>query len=282
MPGKQIQFDEDTAWMPRRQAGTDEEILTRDAPNRRYGIGVLYSNGGRTASAEVTTGEGPLEEDSSAAGGPTTIATAAFTNAVIKAQDDLGDETTSQDLDLSGANEYRPTTMAVTFLADLPPGSQVELALSAGRYRERDIAVGAKTRSWWFRSSCSMNATWDGSALISASGSHSPAVDLVGLEGIEIEAFAVSRPQGSSASLLTVGIINRTAGTTPNHFLFQVNLVVTVNGGGGWILAYPETPRAARDEEEELIDLLYRDVRPSRSAMDAPPDGTPRVRQVDA
>lgn len=257
--GQNIPIDEDTAWMPRRQAGTGEEILTRDAPNRRYGIGVLYSSGGRTASAEVTTGEGPLEEDSSAAGGPT-IATAAFTNAVVKAQDDLGEETTSQDLDLSGANEYRPTTMAVTLLVDLPPGSRVELALSAGRYREHDIAVGAKKRSWWFRSSCSMKATWDGSALISASGNHSPAADVVGLEGIEIEAFAVSRPQRGSASLLTVGVINRAEGTTPNHFLFQVSLEVAVYGGGSRILAYPEAPRVARDEEEESIDLLYRDV----------------------
>jgi len=256
---QRISIDEDTAWMPRRQAGTGEEILTRDAPNRRYGIGVLYSSGGRTPATEVTTGEGPLEQDSSAAGGPD-VAAAAFTKAVIKAQDGLGDEAASQDLDLSGANEYRPTTMAVTFLADLPPGSRVELALSAGRYRERDIAVGAKTRSWWFRSSCSLNATWDGSTLISASGHHPPTADPVGLDGITVEAFAVSRPRRGSTSLLTIGVINRTAGSTPNHFLFQVNLEVTVNQGTGQILAYPEAPRAARDEEEESIDLLYRDV----------------------
>jgi hypothetical protein len=77
---------------------------------------------------------------------------------------------------------------------------------------------------------------------------------------LDIEAFAVSRPRGGSESLLTVGVINRTAGSTPNHFLFQVHLEVTVTGGPARILAYPEALRTARDEEEESIDLLYRDV----------------------
>jgi len=258
--GESISVDEETAWMPRRQAGTGEEILTRDAPNRRYGIGVLYSSGGRQATVEVPTGDGPLEEDVSTADGRA-IASGTFTKEVTQAQNDLGDETTSQDLDLSGANDYRPTTMAVTFLADLPPGSRVELAVTGGRYQERDIAVGAKTRSWWFRSPCSLNAAWDGSTLMSASGHHHPpTTHSEGLQGLAFEAFAVSRPRGGSESLLTVGVINRTAGSTPNNFLFQVHLEVSVKGDPGRILAYPETLRTARDEEEESIDLLYRDV----------------------
>ena len=254
-----ISIDAETAWMPRRQADTGEEILTRDAPNRRYGIGVLYSSGGRQATEEVATGEGPLERGSSGDGEPT-IASAGFTNGVTKAQDDIGDEKTNHDLDLSGANDYRPTTMAITFLADIPAGSRVELCVTGGRYQERDIYVGAKTRSWWFRSSCSLKAAWDGSTLLSASRHHSAKADSEGLDGTEIEPFAVSRPRAGSTSLLTVGIINRTAGSTPNHFLFQVNFEVTVDGGRGRILAYPEPPRTVRDDEEESIDLLYRDV----------------------
>lgn len=257
--GEKISVEEETAWLPRRQAGTGEEILTRDAPNRRYGIGVLYSSGGRQVTVEIPTGDGPLEQDASATDGPA-IASDTFAEEVTKAQNDLGEETTSQDLDLSGANDYRPTTMAVTFLADLPPDSQVELSVTAGRYQERDVAVGAKTRSWWFRSSCSLNATWDGPTLISTRGRHSPSSRSEGLEGMDIEAFAVSRPHDGSESLLTVGVVNRTPGSTPNHFLFQVHLEVTVKGGPGRILAYPEALRTVRDEEEESIDLLYRDV----------------------
>ena len=255
---EKISVDEETAWMPRRQANTGEEILTRDAPNRRYGIGVLYSGGGRQAAVEVTTGEGPLEQPASADG--PTITSTSFNKEVTRAQNDLGDETTSHDLDLSGANEYRPTTMAITFLADLPPGSQVKLAITGGRYQERDVAVGAKTRSWRVRFSCSLNAIWDGLTLVSASGRHAPRLEPKDLEGMAIEAFAVSRPRGGSASLLTVGVVNRAAGSTPNQFLFQVSLEISLSEGPGRILAYPEAPRTVRDEEEESIELLDRDV----------------------
>lgn len=52
--------DEETAWMPRRQAGNNDEILTRDGPDRRYGIAVLYSKGGRQPpQEELVAGEGP-------------------------------------------------------------------------------------------------------------------------------------------------------------------------------------------------------------------------------
>ena len=254
-----ISVNEATAWMPRRQAGTGQEILTRDAPNRRYGIGVLYSSGARQVATQVPTGDGPVEQTSEAEGS-LGIASATFTKEITDAQNNIGEEATSNDLDLTGANDYRPTTMAVSFLADLPPGSRLELILTAGRYQERDIHAGTKTRSWWFRSSCSLKATWDGAALISATGRHFATVECDGLDGMAIEAFAVSRPRDGNRSLLTIGVMNIGSGSSPNHFLFQVGFEVNLSRGPGRILAYPEPTRTMRDAEEESIDLLYRDV----------------------
>jgi hypothetical protein len=254
---KAITLDENTSWLPRRQAGTGDEILTHDAPNRRYGIGVLYSKGGRQIPDEVPTGEGPLEHNTSDDDGPT-VTSAGFTRQVSNAREELGEEAESSDPELSGANEYRPTTMAVTFLAVLPPSSRLELAVTGGRYQQRDIAVGAKTRSWWLRSACLLEATWNGFILSSERGHHEASISSQGLEGMTIDAFAVSRPRGDGTSLVTVGIINKADGSTPNLFLFQVSFVVTVSGPGQ-ILAYPEVQRTLRDEEEESIDLLYRE-----------------------
>jgi hypothetical protein len=41
-------------WKPWRQKGSGEEILTRDAPLTRYGVGVLYPIG---VSSEIGEGE---------------------------------------------------------------------------------------------------------------------------------------------------------------------------------------------------------------------------------
>ncbi len=251
--------DEETAWMPRRQAGSGEEILTRDSPDRRYGIGVIYSKGGRApAQQEVATGDGPPEGVASAS--EPDVASGQFQAQAAAAHEDLGEEAPSQDLDLSGANEFRPTTMAVTFHAELPPGATLRLALTAGRYKQHDVAVGKQTRSWWFRSPCSLDAEWDGAELLSRSGRPSGTATLEGLDGLSIEAFAVSRPRGDGTSLITAGVMNATPGSTPNHFLFQAALEITVSIASGTrlILPYPQAAHAVGDAEEESIELLYR------------------------
>jgi hypothetical protein len=249
-------IDEETAWMPRRQAGTGEEILTRDGPDRRYGIAVLYSQGGRTRpQEELAAGEGPPEPPRDDADAD--IATSGFQDRAAEAQEHLGGEASNQDLDLSGANEFRPTTMAVTFLADLPAGATMRLALSAGRYQQRDVIAGKQTRSWWFRSPCTLRAEWKAGDLRSRAGRHQPAVTAENLEGLNVQAFAVSRPRGDGTSLITAGLMNITPGSTPNHFLFQVAFSVSIDDAP-LILPYPEPEHTIRDPEEESIDLLYR------------------------
>lgn len=157
----------ESAWLPRRQADTGEEILTRDGPDRRYGVGVLYSAGGRAPSqTQVATGEGPPEEVTDDVSPE--LASTEFLERTRAAGDELGDESASDDFDLSGANDYRPSTMAVTFLAELPDGSEVRMNLTAGRYRQHDVDVAERTRTWWARSPCSLEAVWDGRELRTA------------------------------------------------------------------------------------------------------------------
>ena len=143
-------IEEKGAWLPRYQSSNGEEILTRDSPDRRYGIGVIYSKGGRApAQQEVATGDGPPED--AVIDPDAELTTRQFRDHAESIRSDLGDESPSHDLDLTGANEFRPTTMAVTFLVELPAQATVRLKLNAGRYHQHDIAVGARTRTWWFR-----------------------------------------------------------------------------------------------------------------------------------
>ena len=251
--------DAETAWLPRRQAGTGEEILTRDGPDRRYGVGVLYSAGGRAPSqSRVAAGDGPPEEPMDDASPD--LATSEFLESVQSAGDEIGSEPASDDLDLSGANDYRPSTLAVTFLAELPDGSEVRMKLAAGRYRQHDIDVAEWTRTWWFRSPCSLDTVWDGTVLRTEDGRHTGRVSEEGLGNLEIRTFAVSRPRDDGKSLITVGVTNATPGATPENFLFQTEFEVWVTYGDSVALVhpYPKSKLAARDEEEQSIDLLFR------------------------
>lgn len=251
--------DAETAWLPRRQAGTGEEILTRDGPDRRYGVGVLYSAGGRAPlQSQVAAGDGPPEEPMDDASPD--LATSEFLESVQSAGDGIGSEPASDDLDLSGANDYRPSTLAVTFLAELPDGSEVRMKLTAGRYRQHDIDVAERTRTWWLRSPCSLDTAWDGTVLRTEGGRRTGRVTEEGLENLEIRTFAVSRPRDDGKSLITVGVTNATPGATPENFLFQTEFEVWVTHGDSVALIhpYPKSKLAARDEEEQSIDLLFR------------------------
>ena len=252
-------IDEKTAWLPRYQSGSGEEILTRDSPDRRYGIGVIYSKGGRApAQPDVATGDGPPEEVDNDS--DTELTTRQFQNDAESIRADLADESPSDDLDLSGANEFRPTTMAVTFLAELSALATVRFKLSAGRYYQHDVTVGTRTRTWWFRSPCWLEAQWDGSNLLARTGPQDGLVTAVGMDGLAVEPFAVSRPRGDGTSLVTVGVMNLTPGATPNHFLFQATIEVSVldPSGSGRILPYPQPEHLSNDAEEQSFDLLYR------------------------
>ena len=253
------QIDPDTAWLPRRQAGSGEEILTRDGPDRRYGVGVLYSAGGRSPTqSQLATGEGPPEELTDEA--TPELATRDFIEGARAAGDELGDEPASDDLDMSGANDYRPSTMAVTFLAELPDGSEVRMNLTAGRYRQHEVDVEDQSRTWWYRIPCSLEAAWDGSELRNKRGHHGARIVSAELEDLEIRVFAVSRPRDDGTSLITVGVTNATPGTTSENFLFQTDFEVRVacEGIDALIHPYPKSGHAVHGEEEQSIDLLFR------------------------
>lgn len=251
--------DEDSRWKPRRQAHSGEEILTRDRPDRRYGVGVLYSQDCRAeGNFEIASGDGP--PDDPLLDDEPKLVSNRFEAATDSARDALDDESPSYDLDLSGANESRPSTMAVTFLAELPSSANVRLSLTAGRYTRHQISVGKHQRAWWFRSPCSLVAEWGADQLMSRAGRHEASLVADGLDGLEIQAFIVSRPTENHTSLITAGVINSTPGREPDGFLFQTEFEVRVEGFSAepLILPYPQPTHAERDEEEESIDLLYR------------------------
>ena len=274
-----LKFDDrEDAYGPFVQVGTGEEILQRDRPCKRYGVGVLYPlgvalesdpdlNGATAPSLEV----GSLEDHTGLE--PLTVAGEEAMKRIAERQGTGPAE--DDDFDLTGANEYRPSTMAVSFLAELPAGARLVVEARGGRYHRRRVAVAGKERTWWLRTPVALTATFDVPALTGGKNRlvrPLPASVLgSNTEDLPIEVTAFTRPRLDGSSLLTISLINRCSpparGGPDEACMFQTRFRVMVreeNGEPGAILPYPQRPRhsgGAIDIEEESFDLLYRKMR---------------------
>jgi hypothetical protein len=262
------------AYGPFVQAATGDEIVHRDTPLRRYGVGVLYPSGlvydaesrtheeeeklpdAEAVSEELTDAEHVIE--------PSLVSgLAEAAEALAGARDEEPEE-----LDLSGANLLRPSTIAVSLLCSLPEGARVAVRVAGGRYVEKVITVTGSRRQWWLRRELALEATFDAKDLLESDGSmiHPSETSAEGAEGLQLGVEIRSRPRADGRSLLTICLINRTeAGPDvplDSQCLFQASFAVRVEAPGSepLILAYPEGELSAvEDPEAESIALLYRD-----------------------
>lgn len=254
---EQISFDQnEQSYGPWYQVGSGEEILQRDRPIKRYGIGVLYPLG--TFEETDVPAPSPIED------GERDIVTGQA-QATLEAMEERSGgsvaEIDDDDLDLSGANTYRPSTMGISFLARLNTDAILDVNLTGGRYSRKIISVAGQQREWWLRTPLQVSASFasaglrtDNSTKVTATDNQRENTDNLNLS---IEVFA--RPFEND-HLITACVVNRTPYAEPvdERSIFQAHLVATVRGEGSSILPYPEPEAQQRDQEEESLDLLYR------------------------
>jgi hypothetical protein len=266
--------DRESSWGPWRQMGSGEEILQRDRPIKRYGIGVLYPPGteGDRDPGEQAENVG---EEVTKAGREDIIGEKAAASIERIAERRGRGEDEESDFDLSSANSFRPSAMGLSFVCRLPAGSSLAVAVEGGRYREKDITVGsidedtgeerAQTWRWWLRSRVRLSARFSASELTKGGERQiAPLIeDSENLEDLDLSVVAYTRPRGDGDSLVTVSVLNRTAGadSIDSGCLFQTRFTARVEGEGGGIIPYPETRGRGADPEEESLALLYRDSR---------------------
>jgi hypothetical protein len=126
-----IQLDDaEAAYRPYRQLGTGEEILQRDSPTKRYGVGVLYPMEAPIAPEELES-QPPAPDDelgpesAGAAPEPLTASAIRDCEAIAARAEHRLPEADSDDFDLSSANAYKPSSMAVSLLVRLPEGAEL-------------------------------------------------------------------------------------------------------------------------------------------------------------
>ncbi len=257
---------------PWRQKGSGEEVITRDSPTKRYGIGVLYPIGTSQDDERATTQSGVENTDDMVAADrgnePITDSGRQSLEAIAErtASTPIDDD---EDLDLSSANTYKPSSMAISFLAEFPDGSELVVEASGGRYRPLKVLVEGRDRTWWIRSPVSLTAVYSGEDLrSSAQEVKVPAQSAPGdnIEGLNVQVEVFSRPWDSGKNrqrrLITVCLINRTRAKSrlDELCLFQSRFRALVRAPGctSNILPYPGPVGDIPDEEEQSLALLYR------------------------
>lgn len=275
---RKIEFAQaDKAYGPWRQKDSGEEIILRDTPTQRYGVGVLYPIGTPVksdADPEPPPASLPDPDPELTPAGMGDRSVDPLTEQAAKDLDELGQRAVGDrhdpdddDFDLSSANTYRPSSMGVSFLAVIPDGSVLVVDASGGRYRSKDVSIGGQNRpwTWWLRSPVMIKEEFavagiGGAGITKVKGTRVAQDNTDGLD-MHIEVFSrEGRVPGSR--LLTVCLVNRSPrGGLPNdHSLFQAFFTARIIAPSGdpCVLPYPKPPAEKLDEEEESLDLLYR------------------------
>ena len=243
---------------PFRQAGSGEEIITRERPAQRYGAGVLHP--------VRTPGDDEAGGDGTASGEPEDEAAPAFADAARSGDEDAEPSANLQafeddrdDFDLSGANSLRPSSMGISFLAELESSGALPVGVSGGRYERRG---GAPGQHWWFRRPVRADVRCPHAALI-ADGQYRARLD--GGGPLRLEVLVRARPYEGGLHLITVSLVNRSAPGDGNaaldeRCLFQSAFAVRARtaDGDGAVHPYPESSGGRGDREAASIALLYR------------------------
>ena len=269
------------AYGPFRQEANGDEVIQRDMPSKRYGIGVLHPANSQT----MENGEPNLLESGEAGVAMQSLSdnfandprqnhsreqmlnsTANVSRGLQNVNDDASG---ANDMDLSLANAYRQSSVAISFLVVPQAKSELRIIASGGRYTKKTVLIAGNESIWWLRSNVKLQASVEfeevqRESLIRLSG---PRIEAENIGGLNLEFMIRSRPFGpdSNLRLLTISLINRTAGGGDANSLFQTHFSVKATGidDEGLIRPYPKSGKSVdadviNDQEQESLDLLYR------------------------
>lgn len=244
---------------------TLQEILTQSDPLRRYGIGVLYNGGSEQGIpmpvdgdvSDLTWVSGLAEAEENPDGPPVEV------GGTLR-QDVLD----SDDFDLTDANTFKPSAMAISFKCRVPLAGSLEVVVS-GAYYDKILAHVPdfdKPFDWWVRRPFDLVGVIPGRVLLDETNR----LLIVGTSArgdvprLAPSTRVFSRPvpgeTDADLRLVTIAIVNSTPGSGPASALFQMGFTVKPTDGLE-IEPYPEIEHPDRDLEEESIDLLYRKKR---------------------
>lgn len=249
-------------------AATFQEILTQSSPLRRYGIGVLHSGGTQQGSAvDADIAENGDVDISWVSGLADSEEVLDAPSVEVKGKLHH-DEADSDDFDLTDANSFKPSAMAVSIKCRVPADGAVEVKVRGAYYDRVLVRIPGFERplDWWLRKPFELVGMVYGSTLLNETYQLKD-VDAVSTgqqprlaPAVQVFSRPVPGEQDQELRLITIAAVNQAQGSGPSNALFQMGFTVTAKHGLR-IEAYPENDQSYRDEEQQSIDLLYRNKR---------------------
>ncbi|MBW4670345.1 MAG: hypothetical protein KME60_23745 [Cyanomargarita calcarea GSE-NOS-MK-12-04C] len=267
----EISFESDKDFYQPWRQDNGEEILQRDPPLVRYGVGVLHpiktpaeneDSQQNVADTNIVLDNQPQEIEANEE-----LITEEAKQNLKDIEEKILDisETESDDFDLSTANASQPSSMGVSFLAEFPDGSVLVVKITnCGCYRQKKVKVAGSERTWWLRKS--VNSTVEFTAEELCSAKEKKLTKTEEIDGLKLSFEVFSRPdrkKREGVRLLTVCLINRTtASGRHENCLFQAGFAGTIISpkGEAHILPYPKPDFNSDYEEEQSLALLYREM----------------------
>jgi hypothetical protein len=255
-----------------------EEILRRDPPLVRYGVGVLYPLGqkleddeDKNKSNEDNEQNLPDEENNGTDSLIQEKANESIETIKEKIEKEIADsiKPESDDFDLSSANAYLPSSMGVSFLGEFVHNAKLIVKVSGGYYKPKIVKVTGSNRTWWLRKPVSFMVEFEGDSLCQPQ--EVTLSKRINIDGLDLSVEVFSRPdpeERKKVRLLTVCLVNRSSSSGGGRHeinLFQAGFAATIisTQEDGHILPYPgqRFSESENDEEEQSLALLYRHMK---------------------
>lgn len=265
---------------PYVQAENGDEVLVDQTPTQRYGVGVLFPmDATKDDVSAAMEGASTLLDDEHIESDM--LAESAAAQSKVASTKALREDDSSADLDLTPANAFSPSSMAVSFLIDLNKLELLNIVASGGRYSSRQVMIREpgnkqKERTVWLRQPVRFSVSVPTPELTGTKArwiqytpspsSNGAEIESLYTDNLDLSLEILSRPTDEPTQrLLTVSLVNRTTLVTSRgkgaQSLFQSHISVGAIGpdGSGAIHPYPSS-KPFGDEEQTALDMLYRNV----------------------
>ena len=249
-------------------ATTLQEILTQSSPLRRYGIGMLHGGATQRGTAVSNDGVGTDDTDIAWVSGlshsdETLDGPAVEVKGVLR-----HDEADSDDFDLTDANTFKPSAMAVSIKCRVPSSGSLRIRLRGAHYDRIVVHIPGLNRplDWWLRRPFEFVGSVPGHVLLAETHrlktiSMAPTGEPPRLSPTtQVYSRPVPGESEPELRLVTIAVANQAAAAGPANVLFQMGFSATAQDGL-LIEAYPEIEQPDGDHEQLSIDLLYRNKR---------------------
>ena len=261
-----VRFDSDEASRGQfHDASSGEEIITIGTPLTRYGVGVLHGGSSDLVAAHGSVTLAEAADDELAAVPGLAMNDLDPQGQPVEIKGRLRDEVAdSDDFDLTDANKFKPSAMAVSFQCRVADGGSLTIRVTGAHYDKLAVSTDGVTKpfDWWVRRPFTLAGSIPGSLLRKSDQLMDWRTTASGQEPrIAPRVRFLSRPVPGSEDpdlrLVTVAVVNDLSDVGPANAFFQMGFSVDAQEGL-LIEPYPEVELPDRDDEEQSIDLLYR------------------------